>query len=129
MSDEPTPPPVNENNATPPPVAGSWAEPPRDQKPTSSGAFGSLIPTSNPKALTSYYLGLFSIFPLIGLALGAAAIYLGSNGLRAVKEDPRLPGKTHAGVGIGCGIVGLLVNLLIVGLILAAVFSSSQARR
>ena len=45
-----------------------------------------LIPTSNPNALIGYYLGLFSIMPVLGLALGPAGIILGSKGLKAVKQ-------------------------------------------
>jgi hypothetical protein len=73
-----------------------------------------IIPYKNPQALTSYYLGLFSIFPVLGLFLGIAALVLGVRGLGFQKEFPESKGKAHAGIGIGCGTIGLLFNLLIV---------------
>src|SRR5262245_8078004 len=40
-------------------------------------ATGGIIPYKNPHALTAYYLGLFSIIPLIGFILGIVALALG----------------------------------------------------
>ncbi len=83
----------------------------------------SLIPTQNPNALSSYYMGLFSILPLLGLLLGPLAILNGRKGIGQVKAEPQMPGKTHAYVGIGCGSLGLLFNLMIVGIVVAALLS------
>ncbi len=83
-----------------------------------------IVPYKNPQALISYYLGLFSIFPVLGLFLGVAALVLGTRGLSFHKEFPESKGKAHAGIGIGCGTVGLLLNLLIIGGIVAALLSS-----
>ena len=78
----------------------------------------SLIPYKNPPALTSYYLGLFSIFPVLGLFLGVGALVLGTKGMKIVRQHPEAKGKAHAGVGIGCGLIGLLLNLGILGLLI-----------
>lgn len=78
-----------------------------------------IIPYKNSKALLSYYLGLFSIFPVVGLILGIVAIVFGGQGMKFARENPDAKGKAHAGIGIGCGLVGTLMNLfIVVGLIL-----------
>lgn len=83
-----------------------------------------VIPAKNPDSLLAYYFGLFAIIPFLGLGIGPFSIWKGSSALKRCKEDPALTGKTHAMVGIGCGAIGLLFNLLIafvtVGLILNA---------
>jgi hypothetical protein len=75
-----------------------------------------MIPTSNPPALISYYLGLFSIG--CGPILAPIAFVCAAKGLKKIKEDPSLPGKGHAYFGIGCGTASLLfwVALIILGL-------------
>jgi hypothetical protein len=73
-----------------------------------------LIPTKNKEALIAYYLGLFSIFPLLGLFMGIAAMVLGKKGMDNFKANPITKGKTHAGIGIGCGLCGFLFNALLV---------------
>ena len=50
--------------AWPPPPGGYVA--PQSYPPQATGnTFGGLIPTNNPSALTSYYLGIFSIIPCL----------------------------------------------------------------
>jgi hypothetical protein len=85
-----------------------------------------IIPYKNPSALMAYYLGLFSIFPVLGIGLGITALVLGIKGVKFNKEHPEAKGKAHAGIGIGCGIFGLLLNLLIVGILLAAFLSQGR---
>lgn len=82
-----------------------------------------IVPYKNPKALTSYYLGLFSIFPVLGLFLGIGALVLGIQGVKYHNEFPESKGKAHAGIGIGCGTIGLLFNLLVVGGIIVLLLS------
>ncbi|MFN3650454.1 MAG: DUF4190 domain-containing protein [Armatimonadota bacterium] len=69
-----------------------------------------VIPTRNPKALAAYYFGIFSLIPCVGLLLGPAAVTLGFLGLKARRENPELPGKAHAMVGIIVGLVTSLFN-------------------
>ena len=66
-------------------------------------ATGGVIPYKNPKALTAYYLGIFSGLPMIGLPLGIAAFVLGIRGLQDRNRNPAIKGSIHAGIGIGCG--------------------------
>lgn len=94
-------------------------EPPIQQD---SDATGGIIPYKNPKALTAYYLGIFSGLPLIGLPLGIAAFVLGIKGLNDRKRNPAIKGSIHAGIGIGCGgffavVWTVVIGLIIVGLV------------
>lgn len=82
------------------------------------------VPTKNAPALVAYYLGLFSLFPLMGSLLGVIAVYYGIQGLRRFRENPAVRGKTHAWVGLICGAVfGLgnfaLLTMTIAGLVIA----------
>lgn len=69
-----------------------------------------IIPTRNPPALTAYYLGVFSLVPCLGLALGPAALAIGIIAIRAVRRTPMLPGRGHAVAGIVLGAVTSLLN-------------------
>jgi hypothetical protein len=78
---------------------------------------GGLIPYKNPKALSSYYVGVFSLIPCIGFLLAIVAIVLGFMGLKYAKAHPTAKGQAHAIVGI---LLGTLVLLGHVGLVAAA---------
>lgn len=85
-------------------------------------ATGGVIPYKNPCALTSYYLGIASGLPLIGLLFAIPAIVLGILGLRARSKNPAVKGSVHAGIGIGCGTIfllfwGAVTIIAIIGLI------------
>jgi hypothetical protein len=75
-----------------------------------------VIPYKNPHALTAYYLGIFSIIPVIGLVLGAVALGLGISGLKRRKKQPVIRGAAHAWVGIICGGLSVLVHLALIGI-------------
>ena len=85
---------------------------------------GGLIPYKNAPALAAYYLGVFSVIPVIGIFLGLAALVLGITGLQKAARRPEVKGKVHAWVGIivggffGLGYLALAV-LFIVGAIMA----------
>lgn len=85
-----------------------------DQTPQGD-ATGGLIPYKNPPALTAYYLGLFSLFPVLGIGLAVPALILGLKGLRNSKEHPEVKGQVHAWIGI---VMGGLMALIWGGLIL-----------
>lgn len=104
--------------APPPPAA---PPPPRPAAPTySSGiTLESIIPVRNGHALTAYYLGLFSLFPFLGLPMGIIAVVQGLKGLALNRQYPEVKGVAHAWIGIVCGALWGLCNLvLIVGVIL-----------
>lgn len=90
--------------------------------PPKGDATGGLIPYKNMHALLAYYLGLFSLLPLIGLALAIPAVILGVIGLRNVKREPEVKGTVHAWIGIVMGglftlIWGAAVVLMFVAVI------------
>ena len=92
-------------------------------QPAQTGATHQLIPYKNPMALTSYYLGVFSVIPMVGILLGAIAVTLGVMGLRYWRANPQTGGQIHSWIGIlAGGFFGLLWLTLLV-LFLVAVFS------
>ncbi len=101
-----------------PPVMG-YAPPPQPD-----GAVEVIIPYKNVEALLAYYLGIFSVIPLLGILLGGAAFVLGIRGLRRRKRDPRVHGAVHAWIGIVVGGFFCALYLGLVGLSLVAWLSS-----
>lgn len=88
-------------------------------------ATGGLIPYKNPCALVAYYLGLFSLFPLLGFFLAVPALILGVIGLRKRKLQPEIKGAAHAWIGIVMGglftlIWGAVFALIIIVLVMAS---------
>jgi hypothetical protein len=73
-----------------------------------------IIPYRNPQALVAYYLGLFSLFHVLGFFLAVVAVILGIRGLLFAGRNPQAKGKVHAWVGIICGGLFGLFNLLII---------------
>jgi len=102
-------------NSPPPLPPGAQAE----------DSTGGIIPYKNPRALVSYYTGIFSLIPLMGFILGCIAVPLGISGLKYRKLNPMSRGGVHAWVGIVCGSLSLLGHLLIIGVI---VFASLHRR-
>ena len=85
-------------SGTPPPVS----PPPAPTIPVAAAenrgdATGGIIPYKNPHALTAYYLGVFSIFPVLGFFFGVAAIALGVSGLKQRKRNPVIRGRCTRG--------------------------------
>ena len=76
-----------------------------------------MIPTRNPQALTSYYLGILSFIPVLGLVLGIAAIVLGMRGREAAKERPEIKGGGHALIGIVAGWIFVILHLVVFAII------------
>jgi hypothetical protein len=94
----------------------------QQQAPTEGDATGGLIPYKNAPALIAYYLGLFSMFPCIGLFLGIPAVILGIMGLRKRAANPAVKGSVHAWIGIVMGgiftvVWGIAWVLFIIGAI------------
>ncbi len=97
--------------------------PPPGMSPYGANSAGGLIPYKNSPALTSYYLGLVSLFPFLGAAFGVAAVILGVKGLKKFKETHEVRGRTHAWVGLVCGALFGLFNLLLTAGLVAALLS------
>jgi hypothetical protein len=92
------------------PPAPAPAPPP----PKTGDATGGIIPYKNPAALLSYYLGVFSLIPGIGLLLSLGAIAFGVLGLQAAAREPVLRGKVHAWIGLvlGCAVLVAHIGLI-----------------
>ncbi len=71
-------------------------------------ATGGLIPYKNGMALASYYVGVFSLIPCLGILLGILAIIFGILGLRHASLYPNSRGQAHAIIGIVLGVIGIL---------------------
>ena len=80
---------------------------------------GGIIPYKNPHALTAYYLGCFSIIPVVGFFLGLGAVALGIMGLKKRRGNPVTKGSLHACVGILFG--GLMMLAWAVAIVLAII--------
>ncbi|MGY8766855.1 MAG: DUF4190 domain-containing protein [Pirellulales bacterium] len=95
-----------------------------EQNTEKGDATGGLIPYKNVPALISYYLGVFSIIPCLGLLLAIPAIILGVIGLKKKAKNPLVKGTAHAWVGI---IMGTIFTLLWGGLIILSFVASLQS--
>jgi hypothetical protein len=94
---------------------------PRELPPVTGDSTGGIIPYKNPHALTSYYLGVFSIIPMLGFILGCIAVPLGISGLRKKKRHPIIRGTVHAWIGIVAGGCSVLVHVALVTLMIVAI--------
>ena len=122
---EPFAPVESDNPYLPPRIVGM---PPAPSGGISESIVETLVPSRNGPALASYYLGVFSLIPCLGLPMGVAAISYGIAGLRRERENPAVRGGAHAWVGIICGSLFGLLNLL--GLVLALIaFIAGAANR
>jgi hypothetical protein len=87
-----------------------------------------VIPYRNASALIAYYLGLFSCFPALGFPLAIVALVLGVRGLKAVRANPSVHGTAHAWIGLFCGGIGFLMNLMIISVIVLAMIGAATQR-
>lgn len=87
---------------------------------------GGIIPYKNTAALIAYYLGVFSLIPCLGIPLGITAFVLGIVGIRNYSENPRVSGVVHAWIGIILGGGLALLNLALLGFMVALPFLSGR---
>lgn len=72
------------------------------------------IPAKNIPALVGYYLGVFSLIPVLGMPLGITAVILGILGINRVKANPSVKGKNHALTGIVLGGLSTLIHTILI---------------
>jgi membrane-associated protease RseP (regulator of RpoE activity) len=84
-------------------------------------ATGGLIPYKNAPALISYYLGVFSLIPILGLPLGIGAVVLAFFGFAKRRANPNVSGLAHAWVGL---VLGGVTTLLWGGLIATGIVAA-----
>ncbi len=107
-------------------AAPDWAAPAAPEG-VVGAAVAAIIPAHNGAALWAYYLGLFSLFPLLGAVLGPVAVWFGLRGLANVRRDPKVRGGIHAWVGLICGaLFGLFNALLLVMVVLGVIAALTQ---
>lgn len=94
-----------------------------------SDGLATLIPYRNSRALASYYLGIFSLIPVLGVFLGPAALILGTQGYEHARRRPEAQGKAHAVIGISLGALTTLVNWGFVLVVLLLLLTSSLTAR
>jgi hypothetical protein len=92
----------------------------RRREPESANAVSAIIPYRNALALVGYYLGVFSLIPCIGLALGPVALLLGILGLRHAHKHPEAHGAAHAITAIVLGGLMTLANFGVVAFMVIA---------
>lgn len=97
----PPPIPAAPRKAAPPTQAGEIGGGPTPD------ATGGVIPYKNPAALIGYYVGIFSLVPMLGVPLALAALVLGIVGLRMRARKQAYGGQVHAWVAIVLGLVSL----------------------
>jgi hypothetical protein len=103
------------------PAPGVPPPPPPVPVPGGGGdATGGIIPYKNPQALISYYLGVFSLIPVLGFLLTIPAIVLGILGLKKKKKFPIIKGGAHAWIGICLAGFSMLYHLVPLAIILLA---------
>jgi hypothetical protein len=94
--------------------------------PQSGGGLNVIIPYKNVRALTAYYLGVFSAIPVLGLPLGLAAFTLGILALRFRRKNPAAGGVVHAWIGILAGGFFSLVYLTLIIFGVCAIIGQSH---
>ena len=66
---------------------------------------------TNRSALASYYFGILSILPILGIFLGPLAVFFSWKGLNNIKEERYEVGRFHSWTGLFCGAISFLMHL------------------
>lgn len=111
---------------SPPPIPPPPPRPFAAAPSTADEAVSYIVPYRNPKALIAYYLGIFGLFPLIGLPLAFAALILAVQGLAYRRAHPESHGTAHAWVAIGLATVSMLYNLPFAIIVALGIFALIQ---
>ncbi len=85
-------------------------------------ATAGIIPYKNVPALLGYYMGVFSLIPVIGFFLSIGALVCGILGLIRKKKHPNAKGSAHAWVGIIAGGIMFLVHSAVLALMITGIF-------
>jgi hypothetical protein len=91
---------------------GEYLDPsarPKELRPSAVDA--AILPVGRPiSAIAAGYLGLFSLFPGLGVLTGIPSVVIGIVALRTIKKDPELRGKGRAWFGIVAGVLTLILH-------------------
>jgi hypothetical protein len=105
---------------------GEYLDPsarPKEAPPSAVDAM--ILPVGRPlSAIAAGYLGLFSLFPVLGALTGIPAVVFGVLALRAIKRNAELRGKGRAWFGIVAGALTLIFH----GVVIVAMIIESARR-
>jgi hypothetical protein len=73
------------------------------------GGMSRVVPYKNPFGLIAYYLGIFSLIPVLGVCLGPVAILLGILGFVKSRSSRKAKGTGHSIAGVVLGLAGLFI--------------------
>ena len=93
-----------------PPSVPSTVPPNREKLDHGSNPMDHMVPTRNIPALTSWYLGVFGLIPILGIPLSLGAIVSGIFGIKVARKPDVQMGRGHAIAGI---ILGTLMGVLL----------------
>lgn len=117
-------PPTNAGGVAPPPVPVQTQAAFPPQYPQQQVEGSSVIPTSNPSALTSYYLGIFGLIPFFGFFLAIPAVIFGVIGYKRYRRNPLIKGAAHAWIAIILGALSIIGHVLVIVAIATAAAGS-----
>lgn len=73
--------------------------------------FADSAPRKNPPARWAYRLAIFSLFPLVGMPLGAAAFATGLVALTRYRQNPKIQGYPQAMAAVVIGLITFASNI------------------
>jgi uncharacterized protein YqgC (DUF456 family) len=73
-----------------------------------------IIPTRNPTSIAGYYLGVFSLIPVLGLILTLPAFICGIIAIQKVSANPEVAGKGHAITAIVLSLVQPIILIILI---------------
>jgi hypothetical protein len=107
---------------------GEYLDPAARQANRPSATDRALFPVGRPvSAIAAGYLGLLAFFPLIGIALGLAAVICGISALKTIGADPALSGKGRAWFGIVAGAAAMAIQILLIVFVVIEVMSRQSS--
>lgn len=99
----------------------------RRQAPSSAGTLERMLAPVEVSgmSLLSGYMGLFAMFPVIGIIPAIIGIFAGRSGLKEIEKRPNLSGKGRAWFGI---ISGALFTVIWVIMLISSTLASMSKR-
>jgi len=123
---------TDRQNLQPPAIPKRSVPPPPPQSDAASAApstgeevVATVIPYRNPAALAAYYLGVFSVIPVLGFFAAIPAFILGIFGFRAARRMPTAHGTGHALVGLLVGGLSIVGHMAVAALVVYSASTSS----
>jgi len=103
------------------PYVGAHVAPPHPS--AGDETLATIIPYRNRPALIGYYLSIAGLLPILGAPCAPIALILGIKGYSLSRRDRSTKGGVHAWVAIILGLIGTLINILLITALVFAVTS------